>query len=66
MYELIPELKTQPRDKLHTERFPHLQRVMFLGPEKHRGMYSMPEVMALAAQVTDDGVQGTPDGAELL
>jgi len=54
MYELIPELRTQPRDKLHTERFPHLQRVMFLGPEKHRGMYSMPEVMALAAQVTDD------------
>ena len=54
MYELIPELRTQPRDKLHTERFPHLQRVMFLGPEKHRGMYSMPEVMALAAQVTGE------------
>ena len=54
MYELMPELKTQPRDKLHTERFPHLQRVMFLGPEKHRGMYSMPEVMALAAQVTGE------------
>ena len=27
---------------------------MFLGPEKHRGMYSMPEVMAMAAQTTDE------------
>ncbi len=54
MHELIPELKIQPRDKLHTKQFPHLKRVMFLGPEKHRGMYSMPEVMAMAAQVTKD------------
>ncbi len=66
LYELIPELKTQPRDKLHTERFPHLQRVMFLGPEKHRGMYSMPEVMAMAAQVGDRGVRRETGDPELL
>ena len=50
MHELIPELKVQPRGELRTPRYPHLKRVMFLGPEKHRGMYSMPEVMAMAAQ----------------
>ncbi|MGI5961741.1 MAG: AMP-binding protein [Methanomassiliicoccaceae archaeon] len=54
MYELIPELKVQPRDRLRSERFPHLQRVIFLGPEKHRGMYSMNEVMDMAVQVSDE------------
>ncbi len=52
IYELVPELRTQPRDHLRSERFPHLQRVIFLGPEKHRGMYSMNEVMAMAAQTS--------------
>lgn len=53
IYELVPELKVQPRDKLHSDRFPHLKRVLFLGPEKHRGMYSMNEVMAMGAQTSD-------------
>ncbi|HSO62188.1 MAG TPA: AMP-binding protein, partial [Desulfobacterales bacterium] len=34
-------------------RFPHLKRVCFLGLEKHRGMYSIPEVLALSA-MTDE------------
>ncbi len=54
LYELVPELKIQPRDKLRSEKFPHLQRVIFLGPEKHRGMYSMNEVMVMAAQTTQE------------
>lgn len=53
MYELVPELRTQPRDRLRSARFPHLQRVLFLGPEKHRGMYSMNEVMVMAAQTSE-------------
>ncbi len=51
IYELVPELKQQERGKLQSERFPHLKRVFFLGLEKHRGMYAMPEVTALAAMV---------------
>jgi len=50
IYELIPELKEQPRGSLKSERFPFLKRVIFLGPEKHRGMYSLNEVLALAVQ----------------
>ena len=50
IYELIPELREQPRGELRTERYPFLKRVMFLGPEKHRGMYSLNEVLALAVQ----------------
>ncbi|MCL2333451.1 MAG: AMP-binding protein [Candidatus Methanoplasma sp.] len=54
LYELVPELKVQPRGMLRSENYPHLKRVMFLGSEKHRGMFSMPEVMLMACQITDE------------
>jgi fatty-acyl-CoA synthase len=54
LYELIPELKEHQRGELRSSKYPHLKRVLFLGPEKHRGMYSMPEIMALACQTTDE------------
>jgi fatty-acyl-CoA synthase len=54
LYELAPELKVQPRGDLHCPRFPHLKRILFLGPEKRRGMYSVPEVMALSVTVDEE------------
>ncbi|MDY5954220.1 MAG: AMP-binding protein [Kiritimatiellia bacterium] len=48
VYRLIPELREQPRGMLRTERFPHLRRVIFLGPEKHRGLYTIQEVEELS------------------
>ncbi|MCL2032601.1 MAG: AMP-binding protein [Methanomassiliicoccaceae archaeon] len=62
LYELIPELKSQPRGMLRSERYPHLRRVMFLGSEKHRGMFSMPEVMAMSCQVTEDEYRERQNG----
>ncbi|MDR2866864.1 MAG: AMP-binding protein, partial [Methanomassiliicoccaceae archaeon] len=57
IYDLIPELKLQPREKVHTEKYPHLRSVIFLGPRKHRGMYSMAEIMSLACQISDEEYQ---------
>ncbi|WP_027186062.1 AMP-binding protein [Desulfovibrio inopinatus] len=54
VYELIPELRDMPRKFFKSERYPHLKRAFFLGQEKHRGMYSMPEVLALAEMVSDE------------
>jgi fatty-acyl-CoA synthase len=54
VYELVPELRTQERGRLSAPRFPHLKRVCFLGLEKHRGMYSIPEVLALSAMTDED------------
>ncbi|MFO7718374.1 MAG: AMP-binding protein [Desulfohalobium sp.] len=51
-YELIPELKTQQRGELRSYTFPHLKRVVFLGQEKHRGMYTIPEIMALSQTIS--------------
>ena len=54
VYDLVPELRTQERGRLKSDRFPHLKRVCFLGQEKHRGMYSLPEIMALETMIDDD------------
>jgi len=61
IYELVPELKVQPRDKFHSEKYPHLKRAMFLGPQKHRGMYSISEIMSLACQTSDEEYQERKD-----
>ena len=47
VYELVPELKTCQRGRLKSKDFPCLKRVGFLGQEKHRGMYTIPEIRAL-------------------
>lgn len=54
VYDLVPELKIQERGHLKTNRFPKLKRVFYLGHEKHRGMYSIPELQAMAAVVSDE------------
>ncbi len=54
LQELVPELKTRERGDIRNPDFPKLKRVLFLGPEKHRGMYSVPEVLALGAMVTEE------------
>ena len=58
LYALVPELKTQERGYLKSQTYPHLKRVCFLGPEKHRGMYAVPEIMALGIMVDDDAYRG--------
>lgn len=54
VYGLVPELREQPRESFRSERYPHLKRVVFLGPEKHRGMFSMSEVRSLSCQVSEE------------
>ena len=57
LYELAPELREMERGRIHSQTFPHLKRVLFLGQEKHRGMYSLPEVMGMARAVSDEQFQ---------
>ena len=53
-YEVLPELRRQRRGMLEVEGLPHLKRVFFLGTDKHRGMYSLPELFSLAGDVSDE------------
>jgi fatty-acyl-CoA synthase len=57
LYSVAPELRTQERGHLRCAKLPHLKRVMFLGMEKHRGMYSLPEVMGMHVMTSDTAYQ---------
>jgi len=64
VYALVPELKTCQRGQLKSKKFPHLKRVAFLGPEKHRGMYTIPEIRALSVMVSDDDYKARQDSLD--
>jgi len=53
VYDLVPELKESQRGFLKSEKFPELRNVVFMGPEKHRGMYNTPELILLGSQLDD-------------
>ena len=38
--QLIPELTSSKRGQLRSKKFPELRNVIFIGQEKHRGMYN--------------------------
>ncbi|MEN6643021.1 MAG: AMP-binding protein [Armatimonadia bacterium] len=54
MHELVPELRQCERGRLHSEEFPHLKSVIFVGQEKHRGMYNTSELILLGSHLPDD------------
>jgi fatty-acyl-CoA synthase len=51
--ELVPELKSCERGRLESARFPRLESVIFIGPEKHRGMYNTQELLLLGGHTSD-------------
>ena len=53
MYDLVPELRTQPRGMLHSERFPELRNVVYIGQEKQRGMYTTAELLLVGSRMDD-------------
>jgi fatty-acyl-CoA synthase len=54
VYELIPELKTYERGNLKSKEFPFLEHVIYVGQEKHRGMYNTNELMLLGKHTDDE------------
>lgn len=57
LYSIAPELRTQARGAFKCAALPHLKRILFLGIEKHRGMYSVPEILALSVMTSDEEYQ---------
>jgi fatty-acyl-CoA synthase len=58
VYELIPELRTCPRGYLESGKFPFLKSVVYVGQIKHRGMYSMNEMLLLGRNTNDIDILG--------
>ncbi|TCO06016.1 AMP-binding protein [Natronoflexus pectinivorans] len=53
VFELVPELKDCQRGHLKSEKFPILKNVVFIGPQKHRGMFNTAELLLLGSQMDD-------------
>lgn len=53
-YKMLPELKTCQRGKLQSERFPKMKNVIYIGQEKHRGMYNTAEILLLGSSIADE------------
>lgn len=54
--ELVPESLTCQRGHLKTDEFPFLENLIYMGPEKHRGFYSVPELLLLGDHMPDDAL----------
>ncbi|MCH4184367.1 MAG: AMP-binding protein [Eggerthellaceae bacterium] len=55
--DLVPESLTQPRGQLNTEEYPFLKNLIYMGPEKHRGFYSVPELILLGEHVGEEELE---------
>jgi fatty-acyl-CoA synthase len=53
IFELVPELRNSQRGNLKSEKFPELKNVVFIGPQKHRGMYNTSELLLLGSHIDD-------------
>lgn len=53
IFELAPELKNQSRGNLKSANFPELKNVIFIGQEKHRGMYNTAELILLGEHLDE-------------
>ncbi|MGI6105927.1 MAG: AMP-binding protein [Raoultibacter sp.] len=54
--ELIPETLTCQRGHLESEEFPVLKNLIYMGPEKHRGFYTVPELLLLGDNMPNDAL----------
>jgi fatty-acyl-CoA synthase len=50
---LVPEASTQERGRLDSPQFPRLKSLIYMGPEKHRGFYNVPELLVLGEHAPD-------------
>lgn len=62
IFELVPELKEQARGELGSERFPFLKNVVFIGQQKHRGMFNTAELILLGNHIDDIELESIKDG----
>lgn len=45
IFDLLPELKEQPRGEITSAKFPMLKNVVYIGQQKHRGMFNTAELI---------------------
>jgi len=61
-YNMLPELRTTQRGQLKSKRFPYMKNVVYIGPEKHRGMYNTPELLLLGNNIDNEVLDKAKEG----
>ncbi|NCB07021.1 MAG: AMP-binding protein [Bacteroidia bacterium] len=51
IFRSVPELREQPRGNLKSKKFPELKNVVYIGQQKHRGMYNTAELILLGNHI---------------
>jgi fatty-acyl-CoA synthase len=59
---LVPEAATQQRGHLDSPEFPRLKNLIYMGPEKHRGFYTTPELLLLGEHFDDEAYEAARQG----
>ena len=59
---LVPEAATQERGRLSSAEFPTLKSLIYMGPEKHRGFYNVPELLVLGEHAPDAILESAKSG----
>ena len=55
--DLVPESLNVQRGFLRSEEYPFLENLIYMGPEKHRGFYSVPELLLLGQHKPDSSLE---------
>lgn len=51
--EVVPELRSSLRGELHCQKLPMLKNVVFMGHERHKGMYTTSELIQMGGYLSD-------------
>jgi fatty-acyl-CoA synthase len=61
IYNVCPELKDCEPGKLKSAKLPVLKNVVFLGKEKHPGMFNWDDMMAMGKKISDQELKAVQD-----
>jgi fatty-acyl-CoA synthase len=58
---LIPEARSCERGRLSCAEYPYLKNLIYMGPEKHRGFFTVPELLLLGSHLDDGMLAGAAE-----
>ncbi len=64
IYDVCPELKDSEPGKLKSAKLPMLKNVVFLGKEKHPGMFNWDDVLEMGKNVSDEDLKARQDSLD--
>ncbi len=64
IYDVCPELKDSEPGKLNSAKLPKLKNVVFLGKEKHPGMFNWDDVVEMRKKVSDEDLKARQDSTD--